>query len=315
MTANKFSRNFEIFFKRLNPSSTYAKTAARAQKEIRSLIEDREGPSGDFRIKSFIQGSYGRYTAIHTINDVDIVALCSLSYKTSANQNTRNQIFAMIASSIKCNKRYKGKVLFNDQSICIKVILKGIKLEVIPALRVPKKQFKYEPFYIFRTPEDGRNDGKWELTYARRHQELLSEKNDSTDGLFIPMVKVLKHIRFLDSQLNDRDAVSFHIECLLYALKNSIYSGSIGECIENILNSLAGFTPLKAVNSEILFPCRNRLLFREDEWSFGAYTRFHNAVLRWKGLSQKANNAVDENEAVTAWKELLGDTFFPLNPQ
>ena len=81
MPHHKLTINFNKFLKRINPSKTYVETASSAHSTIRSLIEKRDGAAGDLRIKTFIQGSYGRKTAIHSINDVDIVALCSLSYK------------------------------------------------------------------------------------------------------------------------------------------------------------------------------------------------------------------------------------------
>ncbi len=311
---NKLTLNFNYFLKRLNPSPTYVKIASSAHSSIRSLIEDKNGSAGDLRIRSFIQGSYGRDTAIHSINDIDIVALCSLSYKQSANQNTRNQIFETIASSIATNSRYEGKIYYEDHSMCIKVKLEGITVEILPALRVSGKSFDYEPFYVYR-PKDKINGGYWDNTYARKHQELLTMKNSKTEGSFIPMIKILKHIRLIDKDFEALDAVSFHIECLLYAINNSVFTGSIAECIENVLTSLAGFSPLKAVNSELRNPCGDELVFSVEKWSKAAYTRFHNSILKWHKIVQEANRMDNTDEAIAEWKKLLGDTYFPKNPQ
>lgn len=311
MTHNKLTINFNKFMKRINPSKTYVETASSAHSTIRSLIESRDGPAADLRIRTFVQGSYGRKTAIHSINDVDVVALCSLTYKESANYKTRNQIYQMIADSISDNRQYHDKVAFNEHSLCIKIKLKGIIIEVLPALRAPGGTYDSEPFYIFRPDNDEKTCGSWGTTYARKHQELLSEKNNATDGLFIPLVKIIKHIREITSTIDATDAVSFHIECLLYALSNSVYVGSIAECIERTLTSLSGFTPPKALVSGLRNPCGDEQVFNSNKWSEEKYSLYHNSVLKWCKIAQAANNAIDNDTAITEWKKLLGDTYFP----
>ena len=315
-TANyKLTINFAAFFKRINPSPTYKKAAASAHSQITALIEDHDGPAGDLRIRCFLQGSYRRETAIHTINDVDIVALCSLSHTSAATQNTRDQIFEMIADAIACNAAYKGKIRYRKRSVCIKVDLESVKIEILPALRVKGKPYTYEPFYMYRPNEDESLDGYWQRAFARYHQESCTQKNSGTDGLFIPMIKVLKHLRIVDSYLSPEDAISFHIECLLYALKDSIYSGSICDCIEAVLRAIAGFTPDKAEQSDLKSPCKDRNLFGPTEWDIVSYRRFHKAVGRWYEIASSANQEDAKDKAISAWKQLLGDGYFPRDPQ
>lgn len=312
---HKLSQNFTAFFKRINPSPTYEETAASAHSQITDLIEDVDGPAGDLRINCFLQGSYKRDTAIHTINDVDVVALCSLSHTPLANQKTRDQIFKMITDAITSNETYRDKVQYRKRSVCIKVIPKGIKIEVLPALRMRGKPYEYEPFYIFHPNEDESIDGYWQQSFARQHQRLITQKNSDTNGNLIPIIKALKHLRFIDNHLADEDAVSFRLECLLYALKNSIYNGSMCECIEMVLQSIAGFMPAKAQESRLTSPCRDKKLFHQEEWDISAYTRFHNVVVRWYEIAQNANREHDKEKAISLWKDLLGENYFPRNPK
>ncbi len=307
--------NFVAFFKRINPSETYERTAASAHSQVSALIEDKDGPAGDLRIQCFLQGSYKRDTAIHTINDVDIVALCSMSHTPVANQNTRDQIFKMVTEAIATNRTYRDKLQCRKRSVCIKVILEGIKIEVLPALRVKGRPYEYEPFYMFKPNEDEALDGYWQRTFARQHQHLCTQKNSATNGLFIPIVKVLKHLRFMDPYLNERDAASFHIECLLYALRHSIFTGSPCECIESVLKALAGFTADKADISGAKSPCGDRELFCSEEWSVASYSRFHDSVCRWHKIAARANQQRDRAEAIDEWKQLLGDSYFPRDPK
>ncbi|HUT75505.1 MAG TPA: hypothetical protein VM221_11820 [Armatimonadota bacterium] len=308
---HKLTDNFDAFFRRLNPSPTYVRRALSAQSTIRSLIEDVDGPAGDLRVRCFIQGSYRRHTAIHTINDVDIVALCSVSYKTTANRETRDQIFVMVADSIAADSRYTDKIRYDEQSMCVKVELASVKVEVLPALRKPGARFEHEPFWVFDPEAAGADGGEWTQTYAREHQRLLSEKNDQTDGSFIPMVKVLKHLRATRLEDGMSNAASFHLECLLYALRGSVYAGSTGECIEQVLRAIAGFDAEKAGSSGLRTPCGEKLVFSGNEWTRSAYRRFHEAGKQWHEVAAEANAAGDEESAIKAWKCLLGDSYFP----
>lgn len=258
---HKLSANFDAFFGRINPSPSYVSKAARAHASIRQLIENRDGPAGDLRIRSFIQGSYGRHTAIHSINDVDVVALCGLAYRQSANKATRDQIFDLIGQAIRSDGKYAEKVVYSETSVCVKVILKDIKVEVLPALHVHDKPFEYEPFCIFEPSNDsGATQGRWVRAFARRHQELVSEKNDQTNGIFVPMIKVLKHLRSVTVDLPDTAAPPFYLESLLYAVQNTVYAGAPCEYIEHVLRALAGFGLEQARDSGLRTPCRDKQL-------------------------------------------------------
>lgn len=308
---NKLSRRFAAFFVNINPSNTYQRAAASAHASVRALIEDLEGPASDLRIKSFLQGSYRRDTAIHTINDVDVVALCSISYVSSANRATRDWIFDNITAAIATNATYRDKIACGPNSTCIKVVLDRTKVEILPALRIPGRRFSHEPFYMFDPHTADDQNGSWRPAFARRHHELCSEKNSATNGLFIPMIKCIKHLRSIDLPLSDTDAVSYHIECLLYAFQNSVYTGSYCECLESILSALVSFGPDTARGSGVKSPSRDKVLFSPQEWAADSYRHFHDAASLWHAAAHKANQSADEPAAVECWQALLGNEYFP----
>ncbi len=309
---NKLSSNFAAFFSKINPSKTYKNIAASAHSNITSLIEKSDGPAKDYKIKCFLQGSYKRNTAIHTINDVDIIAACDLSYKESANQNTRNQIFKVISDSIGEAETYREKIKFNNESVCVKVLLSGIKIEILPALKIIGKPIDHEPFYTFLP--NNNFSGSWKKTYAKKHQVLCTQKNSQTDGLFIPLIKVFKHLRFIENSLSETIVPSFYIECLLYALKNTIYSGSISDCIEAVLQSLAGFSADKAYQSGLKSPCKDEVIFGTKKWCREDYNKFNSSVKKWYEIVKYANQLEDKDKAIDSWKSLLGDSYFVRNP-
>ena len=78
MAAHALSDHFAYFFSRLNPSPTFEAQASSQYTTIKALIEDANGAARELSPQCFLQGSYRQATAIHTINDVDIVVLCQL---------------------------------------------------------------------------------------------------------------------------------------------------------------------------------------------------------------------------------------------
>jgi hypothetical protein len=185
------SEHFRGFFRCLNPKPTFIQQASSQYNTIKGLIENRSGLAAELAPFCFLQGSYDQSTAIYTINDVDIVVLCSLWQPGSGASGfgyrswDRNAIFGTIAAPLLGDGRYQSKVYYRPTSMCIKVDL-GIKVEILPVVFKQGTMDKLqEPFRLWR-PENNR----WEDGYARYHQALLCMKNDKDHacGNFIPMV-------------------------------------------------------------------------------------------------------------------------------
>ncbi|MCL4439380.1 MAG: hypothetical protein M1609_01955 [Firmicutes bacterium] len=160
--------NFSYFFKRLNPSPTFVQQAASQHSTIIPLIENKYGLARELSPKCFLQGSYKQQTAIYTINDIDIVALCNLWFPGEGVGNrswSRDQIFYTIAAPLLDDGRYANKVQYHSGSMCIKIDL-GIKIEILPVVyQKGNYNFETEPFILYR-----QRTGKWEEGYARYHQ-------------------------------------------------------------------------------------------------------------------------------------------------
>ncbi len=195
--------------------------------------------------------------------------------------------------------------------MCVKVMLSSIKIEVLPALKEQGKGYDSEPFQIFGpVTRNSVSAEAWVPTFAREHQQQISNRNNQAKGMLIPMVKVMKHLRSLDKTLNDDDVPSYLLECLLYAMKPSIYSTTVGDCIENLLTALKGFDPVKANGSGLRTPCSDKRVF-ETEWELASYQRFYDRVICWQDIAALANCTSDKDRAIEQWRILLGDKFFP----
>jgi hypothetical protein len=111
MPVHALGKHFDYFFGRLNPGSSNEEPAASEHQSIIRLIEDASGLAAELSPKCFLQGSYRRQTAIYTINDIDIVALCNLRPPLWKKQRwKRDELFDTIAAPLRANPRYKDKV-------------------------------------------------------------------------------------------------------------------------------------------------------------------------------------------------------------
>jgi hypothetical protein len=257
---------------------------------------------------TFLQGSYRQQTAIYTIDDVDIVVLCNLSFPGIpggfGRSYGRDEIFRIIAAPLLGDDRYQDKVKYGPQSMCIKVDL-GIKIEILPVVfKAGTTDPNTEPFVLYR-PESGR----WEDGYARYHQGWLSAKNavNRTQGNFIPAIKVLKHIR---SKFGLK-VVSFHIECLLHFLVDGIFLGGAADYISSIFSTIAAYRPEDWYNTRIMTPCGDRAIFTASEWGKQEWWKFHEVISACSSVAAIAIAAPTESKAIESWQLILGADFFP----
>src|SRR5260370_11883534 len=168
MPNHALGKHFDSFFGRLNPVSSFEQLAASEHQSIIRLIEDASGLAARFSPSCYLQGSYRQQTAIYTINDVDIVARCSLPALSVALWNEqrgrRDEVFETIAAP-----HYQDKVRYESASTCIKVDL-GIKVEILPVVHRPWVAGSDDEPFLFYRPKTKR----WEDGYARRHQRQSS---------------------------------------------------------------------------------------------------------------------------------------------
>lgn len=295
--------NFASFFSKLNPSSSFTVAAALEHQTIKKVLEDH----CVLTPTCFLQGSYREYTAIQTINDIDIIALCSLWQPGSGSGSSwsRDQIFAAVAGPLLERTRYREKVRYSPQSMCIKVDL-GIRIEILPVVfAAGNSDPAREPFRIFRPAF-----GQWCDGYAREHQARLSKKNASCNGNFIPAIKILKHLR----SRAELSTVSFHIESLLYGIPDHLYLGAPCEYIPALLNYLGALTNAPAMRQQIRTPCGDRLLFTSTEWDEPRWVEFCFALGFWMNWANEAAAAPTREHAIAHWKMLLGDDYFRSRP-
>lgn len=310
MAHHAYSDHFRAFFGRLNPSGSFEQTAASEYASVKTLIENRSGPASDLAPVCFLQGSYRQQTATYTINDIDIVALCALWQPGTGSGASwsRDDIFGTIAAPLLSDHRYRGKVRYDGDSMCVKVDL-AIRLEILPVVyKQGNGDPAVEPFRLFRS-----ESGKWEDGYAREHQRWLSWKNGTgqAGGNVIPAIKVFKHLR---SQFG-AEAVSFHQECLLFSLPNGLYQGEPADYLPALLEGIAARSAAEWYRQVLRTPCGDRDIFVPNEWALEDWVKFHELVTQLATIARAASLERDRDRGLQTWQSILGADFFPRTVQ
>lgn len=306
MAYHSLPDHFASFFRRLNPGTSFEATASSQYNTIKGLIEDPAGLASSLSPVCFLQGSYKQQTAIYSINDVDIVTLCKLwSPGNGVGKGySRNEIFDIMAAPLINDGRYRTKVRYGTTSMCIKVDL-GIRVEILPVVyKAGNVDSNAEPFRLYRPVASDWQDG-----FARYHQWYLSAKNGSAraGGNFIPAIKIVKHLR----SRYGLDAVSFHIECVLYALADHLFVGQPSDYIPACLSYIASSSAEAWYKTVLKTPCGDRDIFTGAEWSLASWDIFHARVREWSRLATNARDARFKGDAIRYWRALLGDDYFP----
>src|SRR6266487_2825099 len=129
-----------------------------------------------------------------------------------------------------------------------------------------------------------------------------------TDGNPVPSVKFGSHI----PSRHRLASVSFYLECLLYALPDSLFRGSVATSIASILHAIASRSADSWYNGRsIRTPCLDRRLFSRTEWNWESWKTFHDLVVFFDLLAQAACHSPDKAMAIQTWQLLLGRDFFP----
>lgn len=305
-----YSNHFAAFFGRLNPSPSFERVASTEYETVKALIEDRSGPAAALSPTCFLQGSYRQQTAIYTINDVDIIALCGLWQPGSGTGKSwnRDDIFTVIAATLRADSRYRDLIRYRADSMCIKLDL-SIRLEILPVVyKAGNDDPDVEPFRLYR-PESR----QWEDGFARYHKRWLTEKNSvaRTNGTFIPAVKLFKHLR----AHHRVEAVSFHLECLLFSLPDALFRGGPADYIPSLLEHIARRPAVEWYRQVIMTPCGDRDIFTNTEWGAAGWVRFHTLISRLAPLARAAAESRDWERGIHFWQEILGAEFFPRDPR
>lgn len=261
--------------------------------ELREKLETKLEFKGkdDDETYSFLTGSYSRNTAIRPPKDVDFfIVLNDQKYgdlKPSELLNLLEKILKEILPDITIFQQTHSVTIEYDEEFSI---------DVIPAFEINSE--------LYKIPHVSENSDTWLESNPKIHGEKLTEANDTTNGLLVPMVKLLK------SWKRDKCSYvkSFHLELLTIEIINDSgiesYANGIKLFFDNANNYLENTCIIDPANSDNFVDD----YLTDDERENLKYLIKAEATIAQNATSLEDNGKIDE--AIKEW-----DKIFTFNPE
>lgn len=284
--------------------------------ENKDLIEQLNTSKLKFDKISFeLQGSYSRHTATfinkNEKSDIDIILYIG-EFNTSNNtQNTKNQkqlYEKNIRNKIKKNLVYeKEKIdivslehfLILKQNIINKLQKKFTKYEIVSKTKCICISTKFFNFDICiagkwnidagKNKYEGANivveDGLKEIqSLPKINKENLEAKKEKAEYLY----EIIRVIKNLNNLLKEEIRIqSFLIECLLYNLRDNLFSSYPDkQIILNILEEIKKYYML-TINSKNEFIEVNEILLYNEKLSYTRFNKWINSIINYVNTGAK----------------------------
>ncbi|MCW8137413.1 MAG: hypothetical protein KIT58_00735 [Planctomycetota bacterium] len=185
MSATMHDTTYEAWLwdlaRRAEPGASRVAAASKSQNLLRRRVID----SG-LGLDSYLSGSYSRRTAIWPLDDVDVVVLIDPSrWDVSWWSGMPSSIAVLNSFARGVRKLYQpsGTRVFMQRR-SVRLALSHLDIDVVPG--VPTND---DPSVI-QIPD--RDADQWITTSPLRHKDLSEQLNAHHDGLFKPLVKLLK---------------------------------------------------------------------------------------------------------------------------
>ena len=199
--------------------ATYAK--------MRNVVEDNIS-----NVEIFLQGSYANSTNVRDNSDIDIVVILKdgiyNSNKDEDVKHARDFLYENIQGKnnfqfLKGNKtvKYKGNTNY-------------VPADLVPCIQYSADKQDGIIIYDHKTMN-------YIINYPKQHKANGEEKSSDTDGNFKKTVRMFKNARNFAIEkniLNKNICPSYYLECLLYNVKNSKFSGNESEMFYNTIKAL-----------------------------------------------------------------------------
>ena len=285
---------FQGLLSNIEPSATAVKKAKKAHEDLRAFLKtDDEISKAD--PDSYLSGSYARDTALNTIKDVDVILLIDLDHKTTEPA----VVIAWIQASLQ--KNY-SKVVAQGRSVQVTTGT-DFDLDVVPSVPISHRN---GPVWI---PD--RDAHAWVATHPKGQIAFGVQKNDTTDGFYKHLVKIMKHWR--DRLPTEAARANSYIVESLVAESLVSTPASYGRAVVDILRSIhTRYVPYLAAGSvprisDPGYPSVNVA----KRWKFQEFSAFMKEIQSAAKSAGSALEEQDKNASVIVWKKLFGDKFRP----
>ncbi len=283
--------DFSRYLSSLEPDDDAVAAAKAAHEKVRERLKTDEDTKEAHK-DTFLSGSYARHTAIHDINDVDVICVMDIDHTITEPDVVLSWLQGVLSKYYK-ETRLQGRSIGASAA-------KGVWLDIVPSTPVSADD---GPLWI---PD--RDARQWVQTHPKGQIAAATSKNEGTNGYYVQTVKLLKAWRDLLPTEKSKPK-SYILETLVHHMIGlpSSHAGAVVSVLEGIQTSF-GFYSGTGIVPQIPDPGYSSINVAK-RWATGDFDAFLEQVKSAAETARKAFDATDETESRRLWRKLFDSTF------
>ena len=287
----ELASDFKSLLSSIQPGDQNVTNAKAAHEKVREELR-ADSESKEAHKDTFLSGSYARHTAINDINDVDVICIFDLDHSI-----TKPDVVLVWTQSILA--RYYKETKLQGRSVGAQGA-KGVWLDLVPATPVAGDD---GPLWI---PD--RQVRQWVQTHPKGQIQAATDKNKSTNGYYVQVVKLMKFWR--DRLPNESCRLkSYILESLIHGSVGSptSHASAVVNVLEGIERTYGAYRNLNMV-PRIPDPGYSAVTV-DKHWQPEDFTNFMEQVKTAAGTARKALDSTDEADSRKLWRQVFGPKF------
>ena len=287
----ELAADFKAFLVSIQPGNTDVSDAKAAHEKVREQLRTDE-EFKEAHKDTFLSGSYARHTAINDINDVDVICVIDIDKSITEPAVVLAWTQSILTKYYKQTKR-QGRSVGAQAA-------KGVWLDIVPAAPVTTDD---EPLWI---PD--REAKQWVQTHPKGQIQAAKDKNKTTEGYYVQVVKLMKCWR--DRLPTELCRVkSYILESLVHCTMGAPSSHAVGivNVLEGIESSYGVYRDLGAMPT-ISDPGLSSVNVAKH-WTVDEFKAFMSQVKTAASTARKALDSTDESESRNLWRQVFGSKF------
>lgn len=287
----ELAADFKCLLSSIQPGDQDVSNAKAAHEKVREQLRT-DTESKDAHKDTFLSGSYARHTAINDINDVDVICVFDIDRSITDPEVVLAWTQSVLARYYKETKR-QGRSVGAQGA-------KGVWLDIVPATLMATDD---GPLWI---PD--REAKEWVATHPKGQINAAVDKNKTTDGFYVQVVKLMK---FWRDRLPTESCrlKSYILESLIHASigSPSSHATAVVNSLEGIEHSYGFYrnTNMTPTIPDPGYPSVNVA----KHWQPKDFTEFMEQVKTAATTSRKALDSTDEAESRKLWRQVFGQKF------
>jgi len=287
----ELASDFKTFLSSIEPGDDHVADAKAAHEKVRDQLRT-DSDSKDAHKETFLSGSYARHTAINDINDVDVICVFDIDQSITEPEVVLAWTQGILGKYYKETKR-QGRSVGAQAD-------KGVWLDIVPATLMAADD---GPLWI---PD--RKASQWVQTHPKGQIKAATDKNKTTNGYYIQVVKLMK---FWRDRLPTESCrlKSYILESLIHGSigSPSSHARAVVSVLEGVEATYGVYLGLNLVPT-IPDPGYSSVNVAKH-WETKDFADFMKQVKAAASTARKALDSTDESESRKLWRQVFGPNF------